>query len=103
MNTVLDYSAAICMRARPVDCRGAGPVGDVSLGGSPLGRWSKAWPGGREPVDAVLEKDGGEWKREMQLHNARNTIAHGTFHSARLDMARVIEGFLRIRAWLARV
>ena len=38
----------------------------------------------------------------MQFCNARNQIAHGTLHSARIDMARVIRDFFRIRAWLAR-
>ena len=50
----------------------------------------------------VLEKDSGEWKRTMQLYYVRNQIAHGMLLSARIDMARVIQDFFRIRASLAR-
>ena len=50
----------------------------------------------------VLEKDGDDWKRTMELYNVRNQIAHGTLLSARIDMARVIGDFFRIQSSLAR-
>ena len=50
----------------------------------------------------VLEKGSDDWKRTMQLYNVRNQIAHGTLLSARIDMARVIQDFFRIRSSLAR-
>ncbi len=50
----------------------------------------------------VIDKDSVDWKRAMQLYNVRNQIAHGTLLSARIDMARVILDFFRIRSSLAR-
>ena len=50
----------------------------------------------------VLEKGSDDWKRTMELYNVRNQIAHGTLLSARIDMARVIRDFFRIRSSLTR-
>ena len=50
----------------------------------------------------VLEKGSDDWKRTMELYNVRNQIAHGTLLSARIDMARVIRDFFRIRSTLVR-
>ena len=50
----------------------------------------------------VLEKGSDDWKRTIELYNVRNQIAHGTLLSARIDMARVIRDFFRIRSTLAR-
>ena len=38
----------------------------------------------------------------MQLYSVRNRIAHGNLLSERIDVAREIEEFFRIRASLAR-